>query len=45
MLAVAQHHAFVGMEIGGQHRSVYMAEKLAAYFHPNERVVLRHREQ
>ncbi|MBP1206367.1 UPF0042 nucleotide-binding protein [Duganella sp. 1411] len=30
---------------GGQHRSVYMAEKLAAYFHPNERVVLRHREQ
>lgn len=30
---------------GGQHRSVYMAEKLAAYFHPSERVVLRHREQ
>ena len=30
---------------GGQHRSVYMAEKLAAYFHANERVVLRHREQ
>ena len=30
---------------GGQHRSVYMAEKLAAYFHPTERVVLRHREQ
>src|SRR5476649_1514915 len=30
---------------GGQHRSVYMAERLAQYFHPNERVVLRHREQ
>lgn len=30
---------------GGQHRSVYMAEKLAAYFNTNERVVLRHREQ
>ncbi|MYM28777.1 RNase adapter RapZ [Duganella sp. CY15W] len=30
---------------GGQHRSVYMAEKLAAYFNENERVVLRHREQ
>jgi UPF0042 nucleotide-binding protein len=30
---------------GGQHRSVYMAERLAAYFSPNERVVLRHREQ
>lgn len=30
---------------GGQHRSVYMAERLAAYFHANERVVLRHREQ
>jgi UPF0042 nucleotide-binding protein len=30
---------------GGQHRSVYMAERLAAYFQANERVVLRHREQ
>jgi UPF0042 nucleotide-binding protein len=30
---------------GGQHRSVYMAERLAAYFAPTERVVLRHREQ
>ncbi|SHN35849.1 UPF0042 nucleotide-binding protein [Duganella sacchari] len=30
---------------GGQHRSVYMAEKLAAYFNESERVVLRHREQ
>ncbi|MES2739460.1 MAG: RNase adapter RapZ [Pseudomonadota bacterium] len=30
---------------GGQHRSVYMAERLAAYFSPSERVVLRHREQ
>ncbi|NML62968.1 RNase adapter RapZ [Massilia sp. RP-1-19] len=30
---------------GGQHRSVYMAERLAAYFSPTERVVLRHREQ
>ena len=30
---------------GGQHRSVYMAERLAHYFSPTERVVLRHREQ
>jgi len=30
---------------GGQHRSVYIAEKLAAYFHASERVVIRHREQ
>jgi UPF0042 nucleotide-binding protein len=30
---------------GGQHRSVYMAERLARYFGPTERVVLRHREQ
>jgi UPF0042 nucleotide-binding protein len=30
---------------GGQHRSVYMAERLAAYFGETERVVLRHREQ
>ena len=30
---------------GGQHRSVYMAERLAQYFGPNERVVLRHRER
>lgn len=30
---------------GGQHRSVYMAERLARHFHQSERVVLRHREQ
>lgn len=30
---------------GGQHRSVYMAERLAAYFGKTEQVVLRHREQ
>ncbi len=30
---------------GGQHRSVYMAEQLAAYFQASEKVVLRHREQ
>ena len=29
---------------GGQHRSVYMAERLAQYFQTAERVVLRHRE-
>jgi UPF0042 nucleotide-binding protein len=29
---------------GGQHRSVYVAEQLAAYFQSTERVVLRHRE-
>jgi UPF0042 nucleotide-binding protein len=29
---------------GGQHRSVYIAECLTAYFAANERVVLRHRE-
>ncbi len=30
---------------GGQHRSVYMAERLGAYFAETERVVVRHREQ
>ena len=30
---------------GGQHRSVYMAERLAAHFSATERVLLRHREQ
>jgi UPF0042 nucleotide-binding protein len=30
---------------GGQHRSVYMAERLARHFNAAERVVLRHREQ
>ncbi|MEC5159154.1 MULTISPECIES: RNase adapter RapZ [unclassified Janthinobacterium] len=30
---------------GGQHRSVYMAERLAQHFGPTEQVVLRHREQ
>ncbi len=30
---------------GGQHRSVYMAERLAQYFADTEQVVLRHREQ
>jgi UPF0042 nucleotide-binding protein len=29
---------------GGQHRSVYIAERLAQYFGTSERVVLRHRE-
>ncbi|MBV8667507.1 MAG: RNase adapter RapZ [Burkholderiaceae bacterium] len=29
---------------GGQHRSVYVAEQLAAHFRDSERVVLRHRE-
>lgn len=29
---------------GGQHRSVYMVERLARYFQPVERVVRRHRE-
>ena len=29
---------------GGQHRSVYITERLAAFFKPAERVVLRHRE-
>ena len=29
---------------GGQHRSVYIAERLAQYFQASERVVLRHRE-
>ena len=30
---------------GGQHRSVYMAERLGVYFGETERVVVRHREQ
>ncbi len=30
---------------GGQHRSVYMAERLGAYFGKTERVIVRHREQ
>jgi UPF0042 nucleotide-binding protein len=30
---------------GGQHRSVYMAERLAEHFRTSERVLLRHREQ
>ncbi len=30
---------------GGQHRSVYMAERLGAYFGQTERVIIRHREQ
>ena len=30
---------------GGQHRSVYMAERLGAYFEASERVIVRHREQ
>lgn len=29
---------------GGQHRSVYIVERLAQYFRASERVVLRHRE-
>ncbi|HEX8954685.1 MAG TPA: RNase adapter RapZ [Burkholderiaceae bacterium] len=29
---------------GGQHRSVYVAEQLAAHFGASERVILRHRE-
>jgi UPF0042 nucleotide-binding protein len=29
---------------GGQHRSVYVTERLAAHFQENERVILRHRE-
>jgi UPF0042 nucleotide-binding protein len=30
---------------GGQHRSVYMAERLAQHFQASEHVVLRHRQQ
>ncbi|MNJ66138.1 glmZ(sRNA)-inactivating NTPase [compost metagenome] len=29
---------------GGQHRSVYMVEQLAAHFRAHEHVILRHRE-
>lgn len=29
---------------GGQHRSVYMAERLSRYFHASESVLVRHRE-
>jgi UPF0042 nucleotide-binding protein len=30
---------------GGQHRSVYVAEQLALYFHTKARVITRHRQQ
>ena len=29
---------------GGQHRSVFLAEKLANHFKPQQQVLLRHRE-
>jgi UPF0042 nucleotide-binding protein len=29
---------------GGQHRSVYLTEKLAQYFKTKQQVLLRHRE-
>lgn len=43
----ADNRSYVTVAVGctgGQHRSVYIAEQLAAHFLDSERVVLRHRE-
>ncbi len=43
----ADNRSYVTVAIGctgGQHRSVYLAEKLAQYFKTKQQVLLRHRE-
>lgn len=45
---IADNRSYVTVAIGctgGQHRSVYIAEKLAQYFQTHQQVLLRHREQ
>ena len=44
---VADNRSYLTVAIGctgGQHRSVYLSEKLAAYFDPQQQVLVRHRE-
>jgi UPF0042 nucleotide-binding protein len=44
---VADNRSYLTVAIGctgGQHRSVYFAEKLAGYFEPQQQVLVRHRE-
>jgi UPF0042 nucleotide-binding protein len=44
---VADNRSYLTVAIGctgGQHRSVYLAEKLAAYFEHQQQVLVRHRE-
>lgn len=45
---IADNRSYVTVAIGctgGQHRSVYIAEKLAQHFQTHQQVLLRHREQ
>jgi len=44
---IADNRSYLTVAIGctgGQHRSVYLAEKLAAYFESQQQVLVRHRE-
>lgn len=44
---IADNRSYLTVAIGctgGQHRSVYLAEKLTQYFKPQQQVLLRHRE-
>jgi UPF0042 nucleotide-binding protein len=44
---VADNRSYLTVALGctgGQHRSVYLAEKLARHFEPQQQVLLRHRE-
>jgi UPF0042 nucleotide-binding protein len=44
---VADNRSYLTVAIGctgGQHRSVYLAEKLAQHFKSQQQVLLRHRE-
>jgi UPF0042 nucleotide-binding protein len=44
---VADNRSYLTVAIGctgGQHRSVYLAEKLAQHFKAQQQVLLRHRE-
>ena len=44
---VADNRSYLTVAIGctgGRHRSVYLAEKLARYFEPQQQVLVRHRE-
>jgi UPF0042 nucleotide-binding protein len=44
---VADNRSYLTIAVGctgGQHRSVYLAEKLAQHFKPGQQVLLRHRE-